>query len=116
MAGTINHLENGIVQAMNSALKNRIVATFKPFGPEQIILFGSQARAESDEWSDVDLLVIYKTRKTFLDRLKELYLAWDIPKAVDILAYTPEEFHRMAEESPFIKDAVEKGEVLYEKR
>jgi predicted nucleotidyltransferase len=101
---------------MKSGVKKRIVAAFKEFDPERIILFGSHARAESDEWSDVDLMVVYKTDKAFLDRLKELYLAWDIPKAVDILAYTPEEFHRLAAESPFVRDAVEEGEVLYEKR
>lgn len=101
---------------MKSDVKNRIVSIFKAFDPYKIVLFGSHARAESDEWSDVDLIVVYETDKAFLDRLKELYLAWDIPKAVDILAYTPEEFHRMAAESPFVQDVLKEGEVLYEKR
>ncbi len=101
---------------MKSDLKKGILAAFRPFDPEKIILFGSHARAEADEGSDIDLMVIYKTEKAFLERLKELYLAWDIPKAVDILAYTPEEFFRMTEESPFVQDAIAEGEVLYEKQ
>jgi uncharacterized protein len=101
---------------MDSELKKDILAAFRPFDPEKIILFGSQGRAEADEGSDIDLLVIYRTEKAFLDRLKELYLAWNIPKAVDILAYTPEEFLRMTQESAFVQDAVAEGEVLYEKQ
>ena len=46
----------------------------------------------ADESSDVDLFVVYRTDKRFLDRLGALYALWDIPIAVDILAYTPEEF------------------------
>jgi predicted nucleotidyltransferase len=100
---------------MNADLKDSILNAFKSFDPEKIILFGSHARSESDQWSDIDLIVIYETDKAFLDRLKELYLAWKIPKAVDILAYTPEEFNRMTLESPFVQDAVAEGQVLYEK-
>jgi hypothetical protein len=47
--------------------------------------------------------------------MKELYLSWDIPKAVDILAYTPDEFERMMNESSFLAEAVKEGEVLYER-
>jgi len=101
---------------MISDLKNSILATFEPFDPDKIILFGSHARIDADESSDIDLMVIYKTKKAFLERLKELYLAWDIPKAVDILAYTPEEFQTMHAENPFVQDAVAEGEVLYEKQ
>lgn len=100
---------------MTPDIKDRIIAAFKPFDPEKIILFGSHARDESDEWSDIDLMVVYHTDKPFLERLTELYLAWNIPKAVDILAYTPEEFAGMCDESPFVQDSVREGVVLYEK-
>ena len=96
-------------------LKNRIISTFKPFDPEKIILFGSLARGDSDEVSDIDLMVVYYTDKAFLDRMKELYLSWNIPKAVDILAYTPGEFEKMMNESSFVAEAVKEGEVLYER-
>jgi len=49
-----------------------------------------------------------------MDRLEELYLQWDIQQAADILAYTPEEFETLVKERDFIKEAVEKGRIIYE--
>ena len=90
-------------------LKEEIIATLKPFNPEKIILFGSITREDWDDKSDVDLIVVYNTEKRFMDRLKELYLSWHIPKAVDILAYTPHEFNTMVNESFFIQDILQKS-------
>jgi predicted nucleotidyltransferase len=81
---------------------------------KKIVLFGSLARGDWDEFSDIDLIVVYETEKRFMERLKELYLSWDIPRAVDILAYTPEELHRMINESCFLQDALKHGKVIYE--
>ena len=96
-------------------LKKAIVSSYKKINPVKIILFGSWCREEEDKYSDVDIIVIYETKKRFLDRLKELYLMWDIPIAFDILAYTPEEFEKMLKEkNPFIKKINREGEVIYE--
>ena len=96
-------------------LKKAIVSSYKKLNPVKIILFGSWCRNEEDKYSDVDIIVIYETKKRFLDRLKELYLMWDIPVAFDILAYTPEEFEKMLKEkNPFIKKINREGEVIYE--
>ena len=92
-----------------------IVASFLPFNPVKIILFGSMARDDHDEDSDVDVIVVYNSDKKFLDRLAELYENWSLPRGVDILAYTPMEFEEMLEESSFIVDAVNTGKVIYEK-
>jgi uncharacterized protein len=67
-----------------------------------------------NETGDVDLIIVYETSKRFLDRLKELYERWDLPKAVDILAYTPSEFERMMRENAFVQDAVARGVVIYD--
>ena len=98
-----------------SELKKQIIWTFKAFDPEKIILFGSLARGEWDEWSDVDVIVVYDSDKPFLDRLKELYMSWNIPKAVDIIAYTPSEFNEMIKTSFFVQKVVSEGEFLYER-
>ena len=95
-------------------LEIEIARIFAPVQPKLVILFGSRARGDDDEHSDVDLIVVYETEKRFLDRLDELYSLWDLPGAVDMLAYTPEEFERMKGESGFVADAVEQGKVLYE--
>ena len=98
-----------------ATLKKKIISTFKPFQPEKIVLFGSVARDDWDELSDVDVIVVYHTDKAFMARLRELYMSWDIPKAVDILAYTPSEFEQLMKESLFVQEAVRGGEVIYER-
>ena len=77
---------------------DEIVAVLKSYDPERIILFGSRARGEADEYSDYDLVVIKRTDRPFLDRLRDMvpYLR-QITRPVDILVYTPEEFERMGE-------------------
>lgn len=96
-------------------IKRQIIYAFEPFGPDKIILFGSMAQGKWDEYSDVDVIVVYETGKTFLERLKELYLSWDIPRSIDILAYTPTEFSEMLSENFFVQDAVRHGEIIYER-
>lgn len=98
------------------ALRARVEECFRDLHPERIILFGSAARGDIDEWSDVDLIVVRQTEKRFLDRLEEAYLRWTLPVAVDILVYTPEEFQTMLdEENPLVCEALSHGIVLYEK-
>lgn len=82
------------------------------YGPiEKIIVFGSQARAEADEYSDLDLIIIKKTDKRFLQRLLEVPL---LPIHADVFVYTPEEFEQMKEnENPFILSALESAKVVY---
>ncbi len=97
-------------------LKKAIVSSYKKLDPVKIILFGSWCRDEEDKYSDADIIVIYETKKRFLDRLKELYLMWDIPVAFDILAYTPVEFEKMLKEkNTFIERINSEGEVIYER-
>jgi predicted nucleotidyltransferase len=96
-------------------LKKQIVSTFKSFNPERIILFGSLIGKDWDEFSDVDLIVVYNSDKPFMSRLKELYMSWDIPKAVDIIAYTPSEYNEMINTNFFVQRAVSEGEIIYER-
>ncbi len=44
-----------------------------------------------------------------------LYLAWDLPVSMDILAYTPEEFQELRLQREFVRQAFAEGEVLYER-
>ena len=77
-----------------------------------VILFGSLARGEVRETSDLDLIIVKETEERFLDRLDEYYEIVGV--AADIFVYTPEEFEAM-KESPFIKRALKEGVVVYEK-
>ena len=81
-----------------SEVLDEIVRVLAPYEPERIILFGSRARGEADEHSDYDLIVIKRTARPFLERLRDMvpYLV-RLTHPADILVYTPEEFERMSE-------------------
>lgn len=76
----------------------RLVDLLRRYDPERIILFGSRARGEADEYSDYDVIVIKRTEIPFLERLREMvpYLV-EFGRPAEILVYTPEEFERMRE-------------------
>lgn len=93
-----------------------VVKRLESYDPEKIILFGSAARGENDRTSDIDLLIVKRTRKRFLDRLKEVIEILRPHYAIDVVVYTPSEFRRMQrEENPFIEQILKDGVVLYEK-
>jgi len=63
------------------------------FDPEQIILFGSQARGDAGPDSDVDLLVVMDVEGSKLEKSVEIRGAQrDFPLPLDIIVTTPEEF------------------------
>ncbi|HHT9117896.1 MAG TPA: nucleotidyltransferase domain-containing protein [Candidatus Hypogeohydataceae bacterium YC38] len=93
----------------------KIIQELEDYDPERVILFGSAAREEEDAYSDIDLVVVKKTEKPFLERLVEVALLISEINA-DIFVYTPEEFHRMKEEeNSFIEQVLREGKVIYEK-
>ena len=92
-----------------------VVEDLKRYAPLRIILFGSAARGDMDEHSDLDFVVIKQTDHPFLARLKEAALLVQAPGSIDILVYTPEEWQRMQEvESPFAERVLAEGRVVYE--
>jgi len=94
----------------------KVMHGLKAYDAEKAILFGSAARGNDDAYSDIDLIVIKRTDKRFLDRLAEVIRAIDPDFALDVLVYTPEEFERMlADENPLLTEAVEHGKVIYER-
>lgn len=85
-----------------------------PYEPERVILFGSYARNESDELSDVDLVIIKDTTEDFFSRLRSVLRLLDVNRALDILVYTPTEFEIMKQRgNALIETVLEEGIVLY---
>lgn len=83
--------------------------------PEKVILFGTLARGQVHEWSDIDLIVVEKTVLPFFQRLRKLRKLLRPKVGVDIMVYTPEEFAQLCADRPFFRDEiVAKGEVIYE--
>jgi len=80
-----------------------------------VIAFGSVARGEADEWSDLDLLIVAETSRPFFERFKDFVGLYDVWPRLDLLIYTPDEFAQMlAEERPLIVQALADGVVLHE--
>jgi len=95
-------------------LVERIVAGY---APKKVILFGSYAYGEPNEYSDIDLLIIKDTDKRPIDRwmeVKRLLRDRNGRISVSPLVYTTHELdHRLAIKDFFIQEVLEKGEVLY---
>lgn len=90
----------------------RIVAKFHP---EQVILFGSQARGDATADSDVDLLVVMDFEGTASDKTMEIrYALHDILVPKDIIVTKPEDFAWRKDIVGTIEwPAVREGKVLY---
>lgn len=91
----------------------QLVANYQP---EKVILFGSAARGDATEESDVDLLVV----KAGVEQLRQHERYYQVSKmmphrvAMDVLVYTPQEIKkRLYLEDPFIKQIWEEGRVVY---
>ena len=85
---------------------------------ERVVLFGSHARGEAHENSDVDLMIIAESTLPRFKRSRKLYkLLRPHPFAMDLVVYTPEEVAR-ARTCPvsFVSMALREGKVLYERR
>ena len=89
------------------------------YHPDKIILFGSYAREDFDEQSDVDILVIsdrekdlprYRRRVDVRIKLSEV----ETPK--DILFYTHADIERWGGvKHTFVNEVLKEGEVLHER-
>ena len=96
----------------------RIVSALKP---EKIILFGSYAYGTPTPDSDVDLLVIMKTKAREIDSIVAVSNLLD-PREfpVDILVKTPQEVEDAlkggTDNGFFIRNILKKGKVLYDRR
>lgn len=91
----------------------RAVDALREMGAERVVLIGSMTRDPINPLGDIDLVVIMRTDKRFLDRLKEVYSRIQPRVAMDILVYTPEEFEELGDSSPFLSHALKGGRVLH---
>lgn len=84
--------------------------------PERIVLFGSYARGEATEESDLDLLVIQREvldRASEMVRLRRALRPLRVP--VDVLVYSAEEVARWGEQpGSALYWALREGKTVYE--
>ena len=81
----------------------------------RVILFGSYARGEATQNSDVDLMIIAESDLPRFKRSRELYkLMRPYPFGMDLVVYTPQEIER-GKKSPvsFVSTVLREGKTLY---
>ncbi|MDO8683918.1 MAG: nucleotidyltransferase domain-containing protein [Armatimonadota bacterium] len=88
----------------------------REFNPEKIILFGSYAYGVVSEDSDVDLLVVLPFEGKGFRKSLEILNKVDPHFPVDLIARRPDDTaRRYAEGDPLIREALDKGSLLYER-
>lgn len=92
-----------ILMRLKNFLKNR--------GVERAILFGSFARGEAKEDSDLDLILVSREfeGKSALKRAVPFYINWDLGYPVDFICYTPGEFEDLKKKVSLVREALEEG-------
>lgn len=107
----------GLKVSVGKSLHPAIQKIVQELKPEKIVLFGSYAYGTPNRHSDVDLLVIMKTKASLKDRswaVSRLLLPRPFP--VDILVKTPKEVEKALESGDFfLKEILTRGKVLYER-
>ena len=104
----------------------QIINDLKPYQPEKVILYGSYAKGNPREESDIDLLIVKKTNKPRWERIREVvkllykkgYSINDskFPGILDFKKYTPQELQREINLGDFfIEEVIEQGKTIYEK-
>ena len=98
-------------------IRDALLPVLRRGGALKAIVFGSYARGNPDEYSDMDLMIIARSRRVFLERFKDFLDMWSVSpvKPLDVLVYSPEEFEQMRQrENPFIMAAITESVLIYE--
>ena len=101
--------------ALGDALQAIIAALACRPEVERAILFGSYAAGRRDLFTDLDILIVMESPLDFATRTAEMYRYLGSTVDLDLLVYTPEELERHQERG-FIRQVLERGKVIYEKR
>ncbi|MFN8637198.1 MAG: nucleotidyltransferase domain-containing protein [Chloroflexota bacterium] len=103
-----------IAQTQIDDVSDRIV---RYHAPDRIILFGSYAYGVPDEGSDVDLLVVLPFDGKPFRKAAQIQSQVHAGFPLDVIAVRPADLERRYREAdPLIRDALDRGRVLYERR
>ena len=87
------------------------------FSPEKIILFGSYARGDNNEKSDIDILIVMKNldnERKVTGALHKALLHEDIAAPIDFLAVDYDKYNELKHKIGYIYKTIDReGKVLY---
>ena len=102
-------IQNSFTDIIQSIISN--------YAPQKIVLFGSYARGDAHEGSDIDLMLIKETSKRFIDRIADVIRLNNTLISLEPLVYSPSEFETMKKEKrDFILTIEEEGIEIYDAR
>ena len=102
----------------NSNINEIVSKIALTFNPDKIILFGSFAKGDHNEDSDLDLIIVKNTNLPRHKRgleIRQLFYGLLVP--MDLKVYTPEEFNYEIENRySFLSSVMKDCEILYERK
>ena len=109
-------------QAMNNLIQEYVMAIKKIYGShlKQVILYGSYARGDFHEDSDVDIMILVdlpeEELNTFSDKISELGFEYIITHDIWFMPVVKnlEHFQYWSKAYPFYSNVVKEGIALYE--
>ncbi len=110
-----------MTQITDSIIGQMVKALVEEADPEQVILFGSRARGDSREHSDVDLVVVEaepfgpeRSRHKEMLRLRRALRPFRVP--VDVLVYSRDDVDYWRDSLNYVlARALREGKVMYER-
>lgn len=90
-----------------------VFAKLKEKKPRAIVLFGSAARGELHEDSDLDILIVQDTDLAFSDRIRRLRSEIRTRIPLDIIVLTPQEAEDLPKRSSFFAQIINEGKIIY---
>ena len=97
---------------MKRWVRTTLPQLLRAYRVEAAYLFGSWARGDADTLSDIDIIVVAKSKRPFVERFRDYPDVMCAPTGIDLLIYTPEEFARERRCNRFIRQALREGRRL----
>jgi predicted nucleotidyltransferase len=86
---------------------DKVLLGLRQYAPEKVWLFGSFARGDYHAGSDIDLLIVKRTARPFLERSAEVLRLCACDLSLEPLVYTLDEIRDMVQRgNPFITRAL----------
>ncbi|EKD94298.1 MAG: DNA polymerase subunit beta [uncultured bacterium] len=98
-------------KTIKKPLSKFVRKTVRIVNPEKIILYGSFARGNASQWSDIDLVVIGKKKLNYLEKIAGTI---DSRFIFDIRGYKKDEFEKISPLSIY-SEIKREGIVIYSK-